>query len=89
MSTVVRSCLWNSSEIRSRIACHDMTPDQRAIRLPWDRNCELAFVNLLRQFDANNHASRIVDKLVAVHAAVVSKSFVQSDIDLRCESVAR
>ena len=29
------------------------------------------------------------DKLVAVHAAVVSKSFVLSDIDLRCESVAR
>ena len=29
------------------------------------------------------------DKLVAVHAAIVSKTFVQSDIDLRCESVTR
>ena len=34
-----------------------MTPEHRGIRLRWDRNCELAFVNLLRQFDADFEAA--------------------------------
>ena len=44
-----------------------MTPDHRGIRLPWDRDCELAFVNLLRQSDADNDASRIVERLESQH----------------------
>ena len=35
--------------------------------MPWDRNCELAFVNLLGQFDADNDASRIVECLESQH----------------------
>ena len=34
---------------RCGLCCHDVTPDQGGIRPPWDRNCELAFVNLLGQ----------------------------------------
>ena len=44
-----------------------MTPDHRGIRLPCDRNCELAFVNLLRQFDADNDAPRIVERFEPQH----------------------
>ena len=32
-----------------------------------DRNCELAFVNLLRQLDADNDASRIVERFEPQH----------------------
>ena len=32
-------------------------------------DCELAFVNLLRQLDADNHASRIVERLESQHRA--------------------
>ena len=39
----------------------------RGIRLPWDRNCELAFVNLLRQLDADNDTSRIVERFEPQH----------------------
>ena len=49
-----------------------MTPDHRGIRLPCDRNCELAFVNLLRQLDADNDASRIVERLESQHRAQVA-----------------
>ena len=44
-----------------------MTPDHRGIRLPCDRNCELAFVNLLRQLDADNDKSRIVERFEPQH----------------------
>ena len=44
-------------------------PDHRGIRPPWDRNCELAFVNLLRQLDADNDTSRIVERLESQHRA--------------------
>ena len=44
-------------------------PDHRGIRPPCDRNCELAFVNLLRQFDADNDASRIVERFEPQHRA--------------------
>ena len=32
-----------------RLCCHDVTPDHRGIRPPREKNCELAFVNLLRR----------------------------------------
>ena len=54
---------------RCGLCGHDVTPDQGGSRLPWDRNCELAFVNLPRQFDADNHASRIVERLESQHRA--------------------
>ena len=44
-----------------------MTPGHGGILLLWDRNCELAFVNLLRQLDADNDASRIVERLESQH----------------------
>ena len=44
-------------------------PDHRGIRPPCDRNCELAFVNLLRQFDADNDVSRIVECFEPQHRA--------------------
>ena len=46
-----------------------MTPGHGGIRLQGDRNCELAFVNLLRQFDADNDASRIVERFEPQHRA--------------------
>ena len=62
-----RSDKTRSAPRRCGLCCHDVTPDHRGLRLPWDRNCELAFVNLLRQFDANNHASCIVECLESQH----------------------
>ena len=44
-----------------------MTPDHGGIRLQGDRNFELAFVNLLRQLDADNDASRIVERFESQH----------------------
>ena len=52
---------------QSGLCAHDMTPGYGGIRLQGDRNCELAFVNLLRQLDADNHASRIVECLESQH----------------------
>ena len=62
-----RSDKIRSAPRRCGLCCHDVTPDHRGIRPPWDRNCELAFVNLLRQFDADNHAPRIVERLEPQH----------------------
>ena len=58
-----------SAARRCGLCGHDVTPDHRGIRLPWDRNCELAFVDLLGQFDTDNHASRIVERLESQHRA--------------------
>ena len=58
-----------SAPRRWGLCCHDVTPDHHGIRLPWDRNCELAFVNLLRQLDADNDTSRIVERLESQHRA--------------------
>ena len=64
---IVRAIRFRSALRRCGLCWHDVTPDHRGIRLPWDRNCELAFVNLLRQFDADNHVSRIVECFESQH----------------------
>ena len=45
---IVGAIRFRSTPRRCGLCCHDVTPDHGGIRLPWDRNCELALVNLLR-----------------------------------------
>ena len=64
-----RSDKTRSALLRCGLSGHDVTPDHRGIRLPWDRNCALAFVNLPRQFDTDNDVPRIVERLESQHRA--------------------
>ena len=45
---IVGAIRFRSAPRRCGLCCHDMTPGHGGIRLQGDRNCELAFVNLLR-----------------------------------------
>ena len=65
--TIVGAIRTKSSPQRYGPGCHDVTPAHRGIGRPCDRNCEPAFVNLLRQFDTDNDASRIVERLESRH----------------------
>ena len=66
---IVRAIRLRGALGRCGLCCHDVPPDHRGIRPPWDRNCELAFVNLLRQFDADNDAPRSVERFEPQHRA--------------------
>ena len=45
---IVGAIRFRSAPRRCGLCCHAMTPGHGGIRLQGDRNCELAFVNLLR-----------------------------------------